>query len=236
MRRADGSNPKTLLCQLVISRIGNLPPNPAVLEIGGGEGFFIRELLTARPDARVSLVEPQADPSLFPAEKVEVHKMLVEEWLEKTAPQKYDVIIAMDLIEHLRDPISVMKRISEERLNSGGVLIITTPDAGSLFRRVLGRFWPHYKVEHLTYPSTGALDNLASNAGLDVVEMKPLAKPLTIGYLIAVLRNFGPLATRWIGRVAEIVVPHFMRRYHVIIPSGELLFIGRKSEGGAAAL
>jgi hypothetical protein len=128
-----------------------------------------------------------------------------------------------------------MKRISEERLNQGGALIITTPDAGSFFRRVLGRFWPHYKVEHLTYPSTGALDKLASNAGLDVVEMKPLAKPLTIGYLIAVLRNFGPIATRWLGRFAEFVVPHFVRRCHVRIPSGELLFIGRKSEGSTAA-
>jgi cyclopropane fatty-acyl-phospholipid synthase-like methyltransferase len=218
-----------------MSKLGELPPNPTVLEIGGGEGFFVGELLKARPDARISLVEPQADPSLFPADKVEVHKMLIEEWLEKTPPQQYDVIVAMDLIEHLRDPSSVMKRISEERLKLGGTLVITTPDAGSLFRRALGRFWPHYKVEHLTYPSTGALEKLACHVGLDVVEMKPLAKPLQIGYLIAVLRNFGPLATRWLGRISECVIPDCMRAYHVRLPSGELLFVGRKSERALSA-
>lgn len=230
MRQGSVPASKSRLCQLMISKVGELPPNPEILEIGGGEGFFVKEILAARPDARVTLVEPQADTSLFPAEKVIVHKMLIEEWLSSTQPLRYDVIIAMDLIEHLRNPTAVIKQISEDRLKPGGRIVISTPDAGSLFRRTLGSYWPHYKVEHLTYPSTGALMELASHAKLEIIEMQSLAKPLPIGYLVAVLRNFGPSLTRWFGRIAEILIPNYLRRFHVRIPSGELLFVGRKSE------
>lgn len=229
MRQGRAPASKSRLCQLIISKLGELPANPQVLEIGGGEGFFLKELLKARPDARITLVEPQADTTLFPADKVTVHKMLIEEWLATNGQSQYDAIIAMDLIEHLRDPMSVIRRISDSHLKPGGKIVVTTPDAGSTFRGALGRFWPHYKVEHLTYPSTAALQHLARNAKLEVVELKSLAKPLQVGYLIAVLRNFGPNAVRWCGRMAERIIPNFVRTWHVTIPSGELLFVGRKS-------
>jgi 2-polyprenyl-3-methyl-5-hydroxy-6-metoxy-1,4-benzoquinol methylase len=199
-----------------------------VLELGGGEGFFANELLRARPDVRLSVVEPQAEMSRFPTNNVTVHKMFIEEWLTLRDVRRFDAIVAMDLIEHLRDPSEVIKTICRDFLKEDGRVVITTPNAHSYQRALLGKYWPHYKVEHLTYPSPKALENLAHSAGLQVQEMSSLAKPLRLGYLIAVLRNFGPIATRYVGRIAHAVVPSFLLSTHVKLPSGELLFVGRK--------
>jgi len=214
----------------MVSKLGALPQGTRVLEIGGGEGHFVNELLTTHPNCSVTLVEPQADRSRFPAEKVTIHNMLVEEWMTSQTPIQYDAVVAMDLIEHLRHPVDVIQQVVATRLKPGGTLIITTPDAGSLFRKTMGRFWPHYKVEHLTYPSHKALRRLANATGLRVVELHGLAKPLQIGYLITILRNFGPQAIRMIGKILDTICPSFIRPLHVQIPSGEVLFVGVRSD------
>ena len=230
MREGKTPSSKARLCQMMVEKLSALPSSPQVLEIGGGEGHFVKELLNSRPTSSITLVEPQADRTLFPADKVTVHNMLVEEWLNTQPPTQYDAVVAMDLIEHLRDPIHVMRQIVTTRLKPGGTLIITTPNADSIFRTCLGRFWPHYKVEHLTYPSHKALRRLADNAGLNVRELRGLAKPLQIGYLITILRNFGPQSIRALGTILDTVSPSFLRPWHVRIPSGELLFVATRGE------
>ena len=121
-----------------------------------------------------------------------------------------------------------MKEVVETRLKAGGTLILTTPDAASCYRKALGPLWPHYKVEHLTYPSARALRKFADQAGLSIRECSSLAKPLPLGYMIAVLRNFGPSAIRKVGWCVDMVCPSFVRGVHVRIPSGELLFVATK--------
>lgn len=228
MREGQTPAPKARLCQMILGKLGHLPPSAQVLEIGGGEGHFVRELLTSHPNCSITLVEPQADPAIFPKDKVTVHNMFVEEWMNTQPPTQYDAVIAMDLIEHLREPVGVIRQIVTTRLKPGGTLIITTPNAGSIFRRGLGRLWPHYKVEHLTYPSDKALRRLATESGLDVTELQGLAKPLQIGYLITILKNFGPQAVRALGRVLDALCPAFVRPWHVQLSSGELLFVATR--------
>lgn len=230
LRQGRTPSSKARLCQMIVEKLGALPSPAEVLEIGGGEGHFVKELLKARPTSSITLVEPQADRALLPEDKVTVHNMLVEEWMNTQPPMLYDAVVAMDLIEHLRDPIGVIRQIVRTRLKPGGTLIITTPNAGSIFRTCLGRYWPHYKVEHLTYPSHKALRLLASDAGLNVVELHGFAKPLQIGYLITILRNFGPQAIRLLGRALDTTCPSFLRSWHVQVPSGELLFVATRGD------
>jgi hypothetical protein len=229
MREGQTPAPKARLCRMILEKLGPLPHSPQALEIGGGEGHFVRELLTSHPTCSITLVEPQADPAIFPKDKVTVYNMLVEEWMNTQGPAQYDVIVAMDLIEHLREPVEVIRQLVNTHLKPGGTLIITTPNARSIFRRCLGRLWPHYKVEHLTYPSVKALCRLSSECGLHIRELQGLAKPLQIGYLITILKNFGPQAVRTIGRIIDALCPAFMRPWHVRIPSGELLFVATRS-------
>jgi len=228
MRQGNISTPKRRLCQLILSKLSPLQEDAHILDIGGGEGHLAHEVLRTTTRTHLTLVEPQAEEDGFPLDRVTVHRKLVEDWLQSTPPVLFDAIIGMDLIEHVRSPMKVMLDVVNTRLKKGGTLVLTTPDAASWHRKILGPVWPHYKVEHLTYPSRKALHKLASHAGLDIQECSSLAKPLPIGYVIAILKNFGSATLRIFGRVIDAICPSFMRGYHVSIPSGELLFIAKK--------
>jgi len=51
--------------------------------------------------------------------------------------KRFDVIVMSELIEHVPSPQRFLKR-AEELLDAGGVLYLTTPNFGSLARRMLG--------------------------------------------------------------------------------------------------
>jgi 2-polyprenyl-3-methyl-5-hydroxy-6-metoxy-1,4-benzoquinol methylase len=67
------------------------------------------------------------------------------------APGTYDVIIMSELLEHLLDPRGVLSA-ALRLLRPGGALYLTTPNFGSLSRRVLGKRWRVISPpEHLSY-------------------------------------------------------------------------------------
>jgi 2-polyprenyl-3-methyl-5-hydroxy-6-metoxy-1,4-benzoquinol methylase len=228
MRQGRSACPKRRLIELVLSKLGSIKAESEILEIGGGEGHLVRAILERHADVKVTLVEPQADAALYPSDRVSVQPMLVESWMSEAVSKKYDIIVAMDLIEHLRQPLSVMKELIAQRLKPGGRILVTTPNAGSILKKIMGSYWPHYKVEHLTYPTKQSLSILARDASLDIVELNSLAKPLEVDYLITVLRHFGPPATRRLGAMLNTICPEIVRNWHVRIPSGELLFVATK--------
>jgi SAM-dependent methyltransferase len=51
-----------------------------------------------------------------------------------------DVIVLLDVIEHLPDPQSTLS-LCRQHLNPGGVIVITTGDFASFYARLAGRNW-----------------------------------------------------------------------------------------------
>jgi hypothetical protein len=82
-----------------------------------------------------------------------------------------DVIVMLDVIEHLEEPGDVL-RLCSQYLRPGGAVILTTPDFASPLSRLSGRRWrnmtpPH----HLWYFTADSLAGLAAGAGLAVAEV-----------------------------------------------------------------
>ena len=64
--------------------------------------------------------------------------------------KRFDVIVMSELIEHVPSPQRFLKR-AEELLDADGVLYLTTPNFGSLARRMLGETWSVIHPEHIGY-------------------------------------------------------------------------------------
>ena len=67
--------------------------------------------------------------------------------------EQYDLVTLWDVIEHLDDPMKML-RDAHAILNPGGIIAIMTPNAGGLIARVMGDKWVMYQrgaVEHLCY-------------------------------------------------------------------------------------
>ena len=84
----------------------------------------------------------------------------------------FDVVTAIEVIEHVADPRDEVRRV-RELLRPGGCLYITTPNFDSLSRRITGPRWRAIEYpEHLSLFTARSLDHLTGAEGLSGVETR----------------------------------------------------------------
>lgn len=81
----------------------------------------------------------------------------------------FDIVFLADVIEHVPDPVALL-RDAGELLAPGGVLVVVTPDVGSVARRLLGKRWWHFRLAHVGYFDAGSLADACARAGLSVTK------------------------------------------------------------------
>lgn len=148
---------------------------------------------------------------------------------ESTFPKSSFAAIAMsDLLEHVRVPATTLK-CAETLLNPDGVILIMTPDTGSLSKKIMGQRWTHYKPEHLFYFNRRSLTFLANRCHLRLAHFQRSKKALNLAYLhtqFGVYRHWllTPL-TALLYRLA----PNSLRHRNFYISIGEMVAILTKN-------
>ncbi len=85
---------------------------------------------------------------------------------------RFDVICAVDVIEHVRSPLDFVRDASSA-LTSSGVLLISTGNADtSAWRMFGGRYWYCSAPEHISFLSPEWAANAARELDLTLVEVK----------------------------------------------------------------
>jgi len=140
-----------------------------LLEVGCAFGFF---LLEAQTHFQVAGVEAAEGAVRFCHARglAEVRAGLLNEATLHDLPPM-DAIVLLDVIEHLAEPHEAIRLLSG-KLVSGGVLLLTTGDWGSLPARVLGATWRLMTPpQHLFYFTPRSLELLGRQHALSVVSM-----------------------------------------------------------------
>ena len=97
------------------------------------------------------------------------------------AGEPYRAAAACDVLEHLTDPAGAV-HVIVSRLEPGGALYLTVPDAGSVLARALGRRWWSVLPMHLHYFTRTSMLLLLGEAGLVPVRVATHAKVFTARY------------------------------------------------------
>ncbi|MEP7154223.1 MAG: class I SAM-dependent methyltransferase [Betaproteobacteria bacterium] len=150
----------------------------SLLELGSHKGDFTRRFLSRFDD--VTCVEA-SEPALAEAKQALGNKVtLIHSTFETvTLPRRYDNIILTHVLEHLDDPVLVLKRINDEWLTDNGRLFLVCPNANAPSRQIavkMGLISHNEAVtpaeaehgHHVTYTSH-TLERDAVAAGLRVV-------------------------------------------------------------------
>jgi len=105
------------------------------LELGSFKGDFTRRLTPLFND--ITCVEA-SDEAITVAQKEFGNKVkFVNALFEKvTLPEKYDNIILTHVLEHLDEPVAVMKRINDEWLSDKGRFFLVCPNANAPSRQI----------------------------------------------------------------------------------------------------
>lgn len=138
----------------------------SVLEIGCGTGAFARQIA---PRAYVGLELSQKAIDRAHEKHVVVKKTRIEDHAKDNA-QKYDVVCAFHVLEHVADPYSFVNA-GLTCLKRGGLLICSVPSADSFvsfLRNPLTNMPPH----HVTWWSDTCLKNIAEIFGVELLCLK----------------------------------------------------------------
>ena len=145
-------------------------------------------------------------------------------------PQYFDLITAIGLVEHLRDPRRLFS-IAKDGLRRGGLLVIQTPDLRSIPARLLGRFWPPIAPpEHTYYFDRVTLPLISRRYGLAPVRTRPNVNRLRLSYVHDQFQHFGPEFHRLLGPLMG-VLPQGLKGARVPLYGGEILFAAVRVSG-----
>lgn len=149
---------------------------PRVLEMGFGDGVWTRHLVKKFGRSEIvdaSTILLSMAKKKF-GNKVTLHESLFEKFVP---PYKFDTVIASYILEHVIDPVQILKK-STQWLTKNGRVIIIVPNATSLHRRLgvemgimkrvneLGR--ADIKIGHRRVYTTKLMEEHIKKAGLKV--------------------------------------------------------------------
>ena len=124
--------------------------------------------------------------------------------VENFAPERpFETITAFDVIEHSLDPRAFVK-CCHTWLVPRGTLVLTLPDVGSIYPRLLmRRHWFYYAPhEHLFYFDRRTISRLLSEEGFVVDQVSRTYKPLSLRYSAESLSLFNDK----LGRITKRLV------------------------------
>ena len=177
-------------------------PTPRVLDIGCATGIFLEVAREAGWRAE------GLDISAYALERArqkgfQVHRGTLP---GVSLPEgEYDLITMWDLIEHVPDPAALLAEC-RRLLRPGGVIAISTPDAGSLLAHLLGGRWLGFRSidEHLYFFSRMTLGAMLTAAGFEPRRFVAVGKHLALPRLVERMRFYtrvGALLLRNVDRV-----------------------------------
>lgn len=134
-----------------------------VLDLGSGYGYFRKALQDAgfqHEGVEISKHANAVSKSLYGFDS---YQGLLSEHLDKFS-ESFDVVVLSDVIEHVADPIALLKEIYTV-VKPGGFVVIKTPNLDCPEEMLFGPRYHSYKREHLIYFTNDALIAYAAKAG-----------------------------------------------------------------------
>jgi hypothetical protein len=157
----------------------------------------------------------------------------IVEGFDWTPHQDFDLVTAIGLVEHLRDPASLFE-LAATLLRRDGLLGIQTPNRESLPSRLLGRYWPPIAPpEHTFYFSGSTLGRMCARHGFRRLTARPHVKRIRIGYAYDQFQYFGPEFHTCLGPLVRRLPPWALDA-RLPLYGGEMLFAARLATPAAS--
>lgn len=212
----------------VLGKLGAVEHGAKLLDCGAATGFLLevaRDLGYEPYGLELSEFGAAAIAEKFGADRAFCGELQDCRFAD-AGPGDFRVVTMCDYIEHVRDPRHTLA-LAHALLGPGGTLAITTPDAGSASRRLLGTGWTHYKIEHLFYFNRHNLERLLREVGFSSVTFHPLWKSLTLDYIGHQFEIYQHPALTQVARMIKRFAPEAIRTLPLPFTTGEVLAIAR---------
>lgn len=210
------------------SHLAKMNPTKRILDIGCSNGVFLR------------VMEKRG----WKGVGVDISKSAIEQAVhhnkgtnlefrcgylhEVTSPdEKFDLVTMWDVIEHVEDPMKLLRDINQ-LLDKNGYLVLETQNMHSMFARMLKRKWHHYKHhEHIYHFNRKALKYMLNNTGFEIGKMSTLhaGKFVEFGFIAERSQRVSSRLARMLAKF------RFLRDKALYVnPHDEFIVVARKKD------
>lgn len=156
----------------VSALLGKPPAAVRILDVGCSSGAFVSA--GVQLGYRAEGVEPAAKAATTAqAAGLTVRQGMLHE--VGYADGEFDAVALLEVIEHLKEPLSLLKECHRV-LRPGGILVIGTANAASWTASAFGAHWDYLSIAkhggHISFYSPDSLENLAKQAGFTMAALK----------------------------------------------------------------
>ncbi|HUA75579.1 MAG TPA: class I SAM-dependent methyltransferase [Solirubrobacteraceae bacterium] len=167
----------------MLARVGPLPPDPTVLDVGCSTGYLLEDLRASLPDARLIGVDLVPSGLRVAHENVPDAELLLADACElPLADESVDAALSANLLEHVPDDERALREMARV-LRPGARAVIVIP-AGPGNYDYYDRFLGHERRY-----ARGELAGKARAAGFEVLEDAHLGAPLYPAFWAVKQRN-----------------------------------------------
>ena len=185
-----------------------------LLDVGCSSGAFIAAARSLGIEAEG--VEPASAPAKTALESgLRVYQGLLEDLNLPSA--SYDVITLFEVLEHLKDPLSLLKEC-HRILHKGGLLVIRTGNTDSWSAHCQKGRWEYFSIEahggHISFFNPASMGRLAERSGFFIEKLKTHRVsfykkgeiPSPIYRSLKILADLLNTPSIWFGKGEELLV------------------------------
>ena len=167
----------------------SLKKSGRLLEIGCGRGELLKRLKNSFDVEGIDISRLAIDSA---SNSISRNRLSVLNIENKDIKGKYDIIIAFDLLEHLRNPIKIIDKI-KRALNKGGIFIFSVPNKYGLYGSIMTSMFNFIDRTHVsTYGRKRWIEIMKGkgfridirNQGLFCIIKNDLAKHISYNLLV----------------------------------------------------
>jgi SAM-dependent methyltransferase len=209
----ESQTPRVLQMEWLVQLVRQHHPTAkTALDVGAATGLLVSAARRAGLDA-IGL-EPSRTLSEVARRHHEVPVLTGVLPHPELSGKRFDVVFLVDVIEHVADPLALLRRCAEH-LQPDGLLLVVTPDVESFAARLLGPRWWHFRIAHVGYFDRRSLGVALERAGLRAEQWLRARWFFDVGYLASRLESYLPVGA--VNRFAQRT-PGLRRLYRSVVP------------------
>jgi SAM-dependent methyltransferase len=178
---------RSLQQRKLLGHLARLKKSGRLLDIGAGSGMLVEQAL------QMGYLAEGIEPSVWLQKQAREWDLPVHlgTFPHPDLKGSYDCITLVDILEHLANPIDLLRHV-RGALAEDGIGMVITPDVNSLVTRLFGMRWWHFRAAHIGYFNRGNLLMALEKAGLEPLKIARPGWYFSADYVAERLKKYLP--------------------------------------------
>ena len=192
------------------------------LEIGPDIGLVTRSIIIQYEPNKVVLIEPNISvhSELLINSKSNGEVELID-GVEMLGNQRPDLIVGVHVYDHLLNPLDELNKLNSKSA-SGAKIALVVHNEKSLIRKLLGKKWPPFCLQHPQLYNKKTISHLLELAGWRIVSIQPTINWFSLRHFARMGGGLLGINPRFFSLVPNIQIP---------IKLGNMICIAEKKKG-----